>query len=183
MTGGGLCKHRIALLLAWVREPESFREIQPLDDLLRQRSQEDLIQLIKDMLKRQPDLLRLVELPVQPSRPAGDILIQQATDEEWVWLEAKIQQAVAATSGWGKEYLVRLLASRLVAQGREDEAEALTFEQGLPEQKTTILVKQKRFDEAIALAKIHFNTYPGLVTRFAESYLAWSIYPTGGSGG
>ena len=65
---GGLCKHRVALLLAWVHEPESFQAIAPLDELLADRSKDELILLIKEMLKRQPDLARLLELPVQPDR-------------------------------------------------------------------------------------------------------------------
>jgi uncharacterized Zn finger protein len=65
---GGICKHRVALLLAWMHEPESFHTIPPLDELLAERSKEDLITLIKEMLKREPDLVRVLELPVQPDR-------------------------------------------------------------------------------------------------------------------
>jgi uncharacterized Zn finger protein len=65
---GGICKHRVALLLAWMHEPESFHTIPPLDELLAERSKEDLIALIKEMLKREPALVRVLELPVQPER-------------------------------------------------------------------------------------------------------------------
>jgi uncharacterized Zn finger protein len=65
---GGICKHRVALLLAWIHEPESFHTVPPLDELLAKRSKEDLIALIKEMLKREPDLVRVLELPVQPDR-------------------------------------------------------------------------------------------------------------------
>jgi uncharacterized Zn finger protein len=65
---GGLCKHIVALLLAWVHEPGTFHTVPPLDEMLAGRSQEELIALIKEMLKREPELIRLLELPVQPDR-------------------------------------------------------------------------------------------------------------------
>jgi uncharacterized Zn finger protein len=65
---GGICKHRVALLLAWVYEPESFESIPPLDELLVGRSKEELVLLIKEMIKRSPELARILELPVQPDR-------------------------------------------------------------------------------------------------------------------
>ena len=51
---GGYCKHIVALLLTWIHEPESFREVEDLDTLLNRMSKEDLIKLIKRMIKREP---------------------------------------------------------------------------------------------------------------------------------
>jgi uncharacterized Zn finger protein len=61
---GGICKHIVALLLTYVREPQSFRSIPPLSVLLAGRSREELIALIGEMVKREPELLSLVELSV-----------------------------------------------------------------------------------------------------------------------
>lgn len=61
---GGVCKHIVALLLTYVREPQSFRSIPPLATLLAGRSREELITLIGEMIKREPELLSLVELSV-----------------------------------------------------------------------------------------------------------------------
>ena len=61
---GGICKHIVALLLAYVHEPRSFRSIPPLTALLAGLSQEELIALIGEMIKREPELLSLVELSV-----------------------------------------------------------------------------------------------------------------------
>jgi uncharacterized Zn finger protein len=61
---GGICKHIVALLLAYVHEPQSFRSIPPLSVLLAGRSQEELIALIGELIKREPELLSLVELAV-----------------------------------------------------------------------------------------------------------------------
>ncbi len=65
---GGICKHLVALLLTWVYKSDTFQAIAPLDEMLTERSQEELILIIKQMLKREPDLMRLLELPLQPDR-------------------------------------------------------------------------------------------------------------------
>ena len=62
---GGICKHQVALLLTYIRQPESFYVIPSLPEMLANRSQEDLIDLIGRMTKRYPDLLSLVELSAQ----------------------------------------------------------------------------------------------------------------------
>lgn len=60
---GGYCKHTVALLLTWLALPETFIEVEDLDAALARRSKDDLIVLIKQMLKKEPDLERLVETP------------------------------------------------------------------------------------------------------------------------
>ena len=44
---GGYCKHIVALLLAWVRDPEEFALIPETDELLADKSKEELIEIIK----------------------------------------------------------------------------------------------------------------------------------------
>src|SRR5215510_10923182 len=70
-SGVGICKHLVALLLAYVHEPQAFRVIPPLEALLAPRSQPELIALIGEMIKRYPDLISVVELSAatQPGRP------------------------------------------------------------------------------------------------------------------
>jgi uncharacterized Zn finger protein len=298
---GGLCKHTIALLLAWVHEPESFNKISPTEELLANRSKEELIVLIKEMLKREPDLARLLELPVQPDRqtpldleafrkqisyalrqhdyydypnagatatelaalvdtadrfreggdwanagalyalvlnevtpryaelydedgdvaielqrcaegldncfaegepdaatrqnwlealleahlkdidmggmdlaaPAGELVLGHATDEEWLWIEARVQQAIAAQtnrySDWAQQALVSFLAARLEATGQTAKTDELIFELGSPRQQAFLLVERGRFAEAITLAQEHFTDLPGLATQFADA--------------
>lgn len=301
---GGICKHIVALLLTWIRQPDRFQDIAPTDDLLADKSKEELIALIKEMLKREPDLARLLELPVHPDRnmpvdlaafrrqinyalnqsdrydyhgygdttaiatelgavidtadrfragsdwlnagsiyalvlqevvpnyeelydengdvaielqrcsenldecfdkgepdaetrqiwlstlleveikdvqmggidlapPADDVIIDHATDEEWVWIEARIQQVIARMtdrySSWGREALVRFLAQRLEAKGQEQDVDELILNQGSPQQRAFLLAQRQRFDEAIAIARQHFTDLPGLVTQFADA--------------
>ncbi|MBV8858932.1 MAG: SWIM zinc finger family protein [Acidobacteria bacterium] len=59
---GGICKHIVALLLTYVHEPQSFRPIPPLSELLAGRSREELLTLVGELIRREPELLSLVEL-------------------------------------------------------------------------------------------------------------------------
>ena len=58
------------MLLTYVHEPQAFRSIPPLTELLAGRSREELITLIGEMIKREPELLSLVELSVETEQAA-----------------------------------------------------------------------------------------------------------------
>ena len=55
---GGICKHIVALLLTWVQTPEVFQTVAPTDERLANKDKEELIFLIQEILKRDPDLER-----------------------------------------------------------------------------------------------------------------------------
>ena len=82
---GGHCKHVAALLLDWLHDPDSFQEIEPLEKALSRREKSDLIQLIRQMIARYPDLEDLVHLsPVDSASPAVSInpdLIRRQVDQ------------------------------------------------------------------------------------------------------
>ncbi|OLE54356.1 MAG: hypothetical protein AUG51_08790 [Acidobacteria bacterium 13_1_20CM_3_53_8] len=59
---GGICKHIVALLLAYVHNPQAFRVLEPLDKMLANKSKDELIAIIQDMLRHKPDLISVVEL-------------------------------------------------------------------------------------------------------------------------
>lgn len=67
---GGICKHTVALLLTYVHEPRAFRPIPPLATLLAGRSRGELIALIGELIKREPEFLSLVELYVETEQSA-----------------------------------------------------------------------------------------------------------------
>src|SRR5438128_2831501 len=78
---GGLCKHLVALLLTYAREPQAFRVVQPLEHLLAGKSKEELIGIITTMVRREPKLLSEVELAAaieqaKPGKPA-DVTVYQ----------------------------------------------------------------------------------------------------------
>lgn len=60
---GGHCKHVAALLLTWMNDPDNFLETEDPKRTLEQRSKEELIELIRKMITRYPDLEILLELP------------------------------------------------------------------------------------------------------------------------
>ena len=60
---GAGCKHVAALLLTWRAHPEQFVTVPEVPDALAQRSKEELIALIHQMLRRHPELETLLEPP------------------------------------------------------------------------------------------------------------------------
>ena len=70
----GQCKHVAALLLTWQARPEEFVEIEDVGESLARRSKAELMVLVKQMLRQQPDLELLLEtpLPVPGCCPAAD---------------------------------------------------------------------------------------------------------------
>jgi uncharacterized Zn finger protein len=298
---GGICKHTVALLLTYVHQPQAFRLIAPVEEMLKHRSKEELLAIISAMAKQDPKLLSLVELSattqdakagkaVDPatirkaarralqhndwdhfssrkiakelralgqiaesfvkandwldaarvyhalldetvsgydniiqqvdengdiaviveefaealgkylgkSNPdsrtrrawletlldafakdieiggidfassAPDILIKQASDEEWQWIEARVRRLAAGSRDWGREQLVRFLTKGLDKRGRKSEADGLVREIGTPEQQAKLLIKEGRIEEAVRLMNDIIEGKPGLVTQFAD---------------
>ena len=66
---GGYCKHVVALLLTWQAESDQFIEQQDIDTLLQQCEKDELITLIKQMLRRDPDLEYLLTTISKPGTP------------------------------------------------------------------------------------------------------------------
>lgn len=65
---GDFCKHLVALTLAWIDAPEQFVARPAVAAQLTGRSNEELVALIELMLKRQPDLAELLDLPLPGGR-------------------------------------------------------------------------------------------------------------------
>lgn len=61
---GVSCKHTAALLLTWLHKPEEFKDLEDVDAALQRRSKEELIVLVKQMLRQEPDLDALLEMPL-----------------------------------------------------------------------------------------------------------------------
>jgi len=58
---GGYCKHIVALLLAWIHDPEEFTVIPETEELLAGMGREELIEVIEAILEQEPDLIHLLE--------------------------------------------------------------------------------------------------------------------------
>lgn len=59
---GGACKHVVALLLSYAHNPQGFRVVEPLDQVLAGKSRDELIVIILEMLRHKPDLISAVEM-------------------------------------------------------------------------------------------------------------------------
>jgi uncharacterized Zn finger protein len=69
-SGTGDCKHIVAVLLTYLNTPEQFEERAPIETILAERSHEQLIALIRQMIALHPDLEALIERPV-PGQQSG----------------------------------------------------------------------------------------------------------------
>jgi hypothetical protein len=63
------------LLLTWRERPEAFGEAAEIDAALEGRSKDELIALVKQMLRLRPDLESLLEMPL----PAGGSITAPAS--------------------------------------------------------------------------------------------------------
>jgi uncharacterized Zn finger protein len=71
---GGYCKHVVALLLTWVAELEEFIEQQDIEVILQQCDKVELISLIQQMLRRDPDLEYLLTTVGKSGAPIDSLL-------------------------------------------------------------------------------------------------------------
>lgn len=59
---GGYCKHIVAVLLTYIREPDQITERRPVAELLADLGRDDLLDLLTDLLSEQPHLSDWVEM-------------------------------------------------------------------------------------------------------------------------
>lgn len=77
---GGYCKHVAALLLTWLAQPEEFLEQQDVDTLLEQSDKAELISLIKQMLRCEPDLEYLLSTVSKQGAPVDPALYRRQVE-------------------------------------------------------------------------------------------------------
>ncbi len=61
---GSYCKHVAALLLTWLDRPGDFAALEDFDAALQRRTKDELIALVKQMLRQEPDLDALLQTPL-----------------------------------------------------------------------------------------------------------------------
>src|SRR5687767_12359295 len=62
--GGGRCKHVAALLLTWQEHADQFPETASVDTVLADMTREQLVAVIKQMIREQPDLESVLRSPL-----------------------------------------------------------------------------------------------------------------------
>jgi uncharacterized Zn finger protein len=58
---GGICKHRVAVLLTCLRDPDKIEHRPPVSDLLSDASRDQLVALIDELVETHPHLIDWVE--------------------------------------------------------------------------------------------------------------------------
>jgi hypothetical protein len=111
------------------------------------------------------------------ARGAQEALIEQTTDDEWRILEARIREEIDRSTGnwsgeWRRDRLVEIIADRIDYTGQEATADEVILELSSPREQAFILIKQGKYDSAIAMAEEHFQDLPGLVKQFADGLVA-----------
>jgi uncharacterized Zn finger protein len=76
---GGYCKHIVATLLAYIREPEQVTERKSVAELLGKLERNDLLELLTDLLSEQPRLIDWVEM--QLATQVADVSVED-TDQQ-----------------------------------------------------------------------------------------------------
>ncbi len=118
---GGDCKHIVAVLLAWLNEPDSFEPPVDLKAILNKRSKAKLVNLLLDIFVIYPNLVDELEVVSGPD------------DQN---LEAKVAEAFGNMEPWGHltetqvETHLRLIArrvDRLAEQGQTDLARKVYY--------------------------------------------------------
>ncbi len=121
---GGDCKHIVALLLTYVHKPEVFEERPPLDEALAQRSREELVELIRLMVARYPDLETLIDRPAPTGHPRSTPVNTESFRRE-------LRYAMRGYDGWGDYDALATVrsvadtAARFAAQGDWRSASAI----------------------------------------------------------
>src|SRR5258708_18768418 len=62
---GGFCKHLVALLLTWIHQPERFVVRSGIMARLSEKSREELLAVLEQLVQRQPDIEPMVELLIE----------------------------------------------------------------------------------------------------------------------
>lgn len=58
---GGICKHRVAVLLTYLRDPDAVESRPPVSELVAEADRETLAELVVDLVEGRPELLERVE--------------------------------------------------------------------------------------------------------------------------
>ncbi len=101
---GGLCKHIVALLLTYLYEPEQFTERQSAADSLASREKDDLIALIRQMVKQHPDLQALIDRPV-PGKSSRKTAVDTSS------FRKELKRALRSYGGYGDRSAERTIRS------------------------------------------------------------------------
>ena len=121
---GGFCKHLVALLLTWLHQPERFVVRSRLMARLDEKSREELLALLEQLVQRQPDIEPMVELLIElPLATPAQGKNRPGRGKERTLDPSTIESQVAsafynAGEGWGAASRVAAELDRLCDIGK-----------------------------------------------------------------
>jgi uncharacterized Zn finger protein len=68
---GGICKHRVAVLLTYIRDPETIDRCPPVSELVADADSETLRELVVTLVDRRPELAACIESQLETIRAEG----------------------------------------------------------------------------------------------------------------
>ncbi|MGA9141070.1 MAG: SWIM zinc finger family protein [Methanocella sp.] len=63
----GYCKHIAAVMYAWVKRPSLFRDLGKSEDMLKRLGKEEIVEIVIDMIRYDPDVLYVINLRLTPA--------------------------------------------------------------------------------------------------------------------
>ncbi|KXA99590.1 hypothetical protein AKJ47_02020 [candidate division MSBL1 archaeon SCGC-AAA261G05] len=107
----GDCKHIVAVLLDWLKDPNLFREVQETKPSLEDMSREELVTLIHEMLDREPHLEHLLKTPLPGFSDKSAELVDPYPFQQ------DVKQIFDSYQGWGDELDVAISLGSIVGRG------------------------------------------------------------------
>jgi hypothetical protein len=105
---GGACKHLVALLLTVVRQPDVIQRVPPLKILLAERSREELVEIIGELVKREPKLVAVIELANAGPKPGKPMNVVAYRNQARRAMSSESPQLIERELGALKQTAARL---------------------------------------------------------------------------
>ena len=98
---GGICKHRVAVLLTYVRDPDRIDQRPPVSELVADADPEDLRDVLVDLVESRPELAEQVEsrLETVRSEEADDDARDRTPDINRESIRQQVQYILRPTEG------------------------------------------------------------------------------------
>lgn len=154
----GRCKHVGALLLTWINRPSDFLVVDDVDATLSRRSRAELIALVKQMLRQDPDLETLLVTPLPDGKGRAPRGVADGAGSRMYRRQA---DAVIRRNGteWGAvvPIVTELRAIRAIGDGflaQRDAASAIAVFEGLGDAVIDRYAEYERQDEDMLLRHV-----------------------------
>ncbi len=91
---GGICKHRVAVLLTYIRDRDAVEHRPPLTDVIESADQETLQNLLIDLVERRPELVEWIETRLTETEDTASATSQAAAEINVDSLRSQVNYAL-----------------------------------------------------------------------------------------